>query len=155
MVRLLAVAKKLIKDKDFRNLSIFVIFVLVIGALFYHEYEGWGWIDSIYFCVTTLTTVGLGDIYPQTDLGKIFTSIYLLIGIGILLGYIKVIADIVIKDKAGLLDIITEKTMNIKKRIDGSKGAKQKNSNATQNEEDSPKTKSKRRSKNVKKRSDH
>ena len=86
---------------------------MVIGAAFYHEFEGWGWIDSMYFCITTLTTVGYGDLYPHTDIGKIFTSIYLLMGIGILLGYIKVIADIVFKDKAGILDIITEKTRNI------------------------------------------
>ena len=112
MVGLLAVAKQLIKDKDFRNISIFVVLLVVIGAAFYHEFEGWGWIDSMYFCITTLTTVGYGDLYPHTDIGKIFTSIYLLMGIGILLGYIKVIADIVFKDKAGILDIITEKTRN-------------------------------------------
>ena len=37
-----------------------------------------------YFIITSLTTVGYGDIYPITDGGKIFTSIILVLGIGVI-----------------------------------------------------------------------
>lgn len=57
--------------------------VLGVGVVFYHFVENWSWVDSFYFCVVTLATVGYGDITPQTDAGKIFTSFYILIGIGI------------------------------------------------------------------------
>lgn len=39
--------------------------------------------ESLWWAVSTLTTVGYGDIYPITVGGKIFTSLILMIGIGI------------------------------------------------------------------------
>jgi hypothetical protein len=121
MVGFIAIFKQIVHDKDFRNLTISVIITLIIGTLFYHEVEGWGWIDSFYFCVTTLTTVGYGDFAPKTDIGKIFTTLYLLIGIGFLLGYIKIIADTTIKNEAGLLDMISKKTKKFGKKFEKKK----------------------------------
>lgn len=39
--------------------------------------------DSLWWAVVTLTTVGYGDTYPVTVGGKIFTSLVVLVGIGI------------------------------------------------------------------------
>ncbi len=59
--------------------------VMVIGTVFYHYIEGWRWIDSLFFATYTITTVGYGEITPLTDVGKLFTIAYMLIGIGIAL----------------------------------------------------------------------
>lgn len=76
------------KIRAYRNLSISTILILVNGAVVYHFVEGWRWIDSFYFSVITLTTVGYGDFSPQTDWGKLFTIFYVLTGIGIIFGFI-------------------------------------------------------------------
>lgn len=39
---------------------------------------------SIYWCIVTLTTVGYGDIAPQTTLGQIIASIIMILGYGII-----------------------------------------------------------------------
>lgn len=40
------------------------------------------YIKSLYFATTTLATVGYGDITPKTDLGRLFTILIMLIGVG-------------------------------------------------------------------------
>ena len=40
--------------------------------------------DTIWFCVVSMTTVGYGDIVPQTSLGKLMAAITILVGIVIL-----------------------------------------------------------------------
>jgi hypothetical protein len=46
----------------------------------------------IYFSVTTLTTVGFGDLAPQTALGKLCTVLYIFVGLGIVGGFIHSLA---------------------------------------------------------------
>lgn len=55
-----------------------------VGAVFYHFIEKLSWLDAFYFATITLTTIGYGDISPKTDLGKLFTIPYAIMGIGIL-----------------------------------------------------------------------
>jgi voltage-gated potassium channel len=81
-----------LRDPEFRALFFLVIVTLLTGTLFYAKVEGWSALDALYFSVTTLTTVGLGDLHPTNPASKIFTMIYILIGIGILLGFINKVA---------------------------------------------------------------
>jgi voltage-gated potassium channel Kch len=60
------------------------VFLLATGAIFYHIVEKLAWLDAVYFCVITLTTIGYGDIVPHTNLGKLFTIFYVLGGVGII-----------------------------------------------------------------------
>lgn len=77
-----------LRDKEYRDLVITTIVVLILGTIVYHYLEGWEWLDSLYFSVITLTTVGYGDFAPQTPGGKIFTIIYIIVGIGIILSFV-------------------------------------------------------------------
>jgi hypothetical protein len=50
------------RDPEFRSLVFLVLVTLLGGTIFYSLEEGWSVVDSFYFSVTTLTTVGLGDL---------------------------------------------------------------------------------------------
>ena len=74
-------------QRQFRILSALALFMLALGTLVMHYVEDLTFIDSFYFSVVSLTTVGYGDITPTTSFGKIFVSLYLLVGIGIIAAF--------------------------------------------------------------------
>ena len=40
--------------------------------------------DALYWATTTLTTVGYGDIYPATDMGRIISMLSAILGVAII-----------------------------------------------------------------------
>jgi hypothetical protein len=90
-----------LKDPEFEALLFLLVVILFSGTIFYHGVEGWGWLDSLYFSVVTLATVGYGDLAPHTDIGKIFTMAYLLIGIGILFSFVNLLASHAVEENKG------------------------------------------------------
>ena len=79
-------------DEAFRTLLALVVSLLLSGTVFFTLVEGWSVLDSLYFSVTTLTTVGFGDPAPATAAGKIFTMVYIFVGLGVIGGFINVLA---------------------------------------------------------------
>jgi voltage-gated potassium channel len=79
------------RDPDRRTLVILVYFTLLTGTIFYSLQEGWSLVDALYFSVTTLTSVGLGDLAPTTTIGKLFTVVYIFSGLGLIAGFIDTI----------------------------------------------------------------
>ncbi|WP_242203691.1 potassium channel family protein [Aestuariivivens insulae] len=69
-------------DSEFRFLLIFIILLLTSSTLFYSNIENWAPIDSLYFSVMTMSTVGYGDFVPSTLISKIFTIIFTFLSIG-------------------------------------------------------------------------
>ena len=74
-----------LRDPDSRPALLWAISTLLGGTLIYHRLEGWNYLDSLYFCVVSLATVGYGDYTPSTPGAKIFTIFYIINGIAILL----------------------------------------------------------------------
>ena len=69
-------------------LSAVLMIVLVMGTLMYvveGPVNGFTSIPtSVYWAITTMTTVGFGDITPKTDLGRLISSVMMLLGWGTL-----------------------------------------------------------------------
>ena len=63
-----------LRDDEYRDLLITTLIIIFSGTLIYHYLEDWSYLDSFYFSVVTLTTIGYGDFSPQTDGGKLFTQ---------------------------------------------------------------------------------
>lgn len=67
-----------------RRLGTFVtvlLFITVLGALGFSAVEGLPLSDALYFGLVTVATVGYGDIYPKTDLGKVIAILIILGGV--------------------------------------------------------------------------
>lgn len=43
------------------------LFYIFIGAFLFSSTSGWSFLDSIYFCFITISTIGVGDILPQSS----------------------------------------------------------------------------------------
>jgi len=65
-----------------------IIITIILGTVMYlvegkeHGFDNIP--KSVYWCIVTLTTVGFGDITPQTPLGQIIASFIMIMGYGII-----------------------------------------------------------------------
>jgi voltage-gated potassium channel len=60
---------------------VLVWLIIIWWAFTFHFVEWWRILDSFYFIVSTMSTIGLWDFLPQTDLGKWFFIFYAIIGV--------------------------------------------------------------------------
>jgi voltage-gated potassium channel len=75
--------------------------VLVGGAVFasVESDQGLSSWDGIWWAVSTVTTVGYGDVYPQSDAGRIIAMTIMLVGIGFVALLTAFIADRFIREQ--------------------------------------------------------
>src|SRR5688572_28099208 len=52
------------------------------GTLGYMLIEGWNVIDALYMTITTMATVGFGEIHPLSPRGRVFTIGLIILGVG-------------------------------------------------------------------------
>ncbi|KAG7286056.1 hypothetical protein NEMBOFW57_008359 [Staphylotrichum longicolle] len=72
--------------------TIMFLLYLEVGALVFCKIEGWMYLDAVYWAAVTLFTVGFGDIYANTVLGRSLLMPFSLVGIislGLVIGSIR------------------------------------------------------------------
>jgi voltage-gated potassium channel len=65
-----------LQDKESRPIFYWAAAVLLAGMFLFHFLEGWSYLDSLYFCVISGATIGYGDFVPTTPIAKVFTILY-------------------------------------------------------------------------------
>jgi voltage-gated potassium channel len=88
------------RDPETRALPVVAGVLVLTGTLFYWRFEDWTIIEALYFCVVTLTTVGFGDLSPTSTGTQIFTIIYILTGLGVLVALLASVAQQYIRQKS-------------------------------------------------------
>ena len=96
-------------------LSAVLMVVLVMGTVMYvveGAANGFTSIPtSIYWAISTITTVGFGDITPKTDLGRLIASVMMLMGWGILAVPTGIVtAEMAMQRRTGLIAPPTTRT---------------------------------------------
>ena len=89
-----------------------IILSIILGTIMYMvEGEENGFTNipkSVYWCIVTLTTVGYGDIAPQTPLGQFIASIVMVLGYGIIAVPTGIVTAEMTKTKDSKVDINTQ-----------------------------------------------
>lgn len=80
--------------------------VILIGTVFFHFVEGWSWLDSYFFTVVTLSTVGYGEFVPVTVMGKIGTTVFIFIGLGIFAAAIQQFGHYAIRQRESHTEVL-------------------------------------------------
>jgi len=79
---------EMLRHHKVRPLVLLTVVILLVGTIAFHLLEGWDYLDSFYFSVMTLTTIGYGDLVPTTQVSKMFTVVFVFMGVGIILALI-------------------------------------------------------------------
>jgi hypothetical protein len=86
-------------------LGIFIFFVVTIT--FYIQWEHWTFLDTVYFIIVTLATVGYGHPAPSDDSSRLFTIFVIIIGIFFVFAGIK---DFIHNNLSFLRDFFCKRT---------------------------------------------
>ena len=100
-----------------------IIGLIIIGTVMYHRLENWTYISSFYFSVATLTTVGYGDLAPTNDISRLFTAVYILVGVTVAIAALTTIGKeyVTVKERS-----LQSKFNSVMHKMTNSKTAKKK-----------------------------
>jgi voltage-gated potassium channel len=87
------------RDPETKALPVVAGALVLTGTIFYWRIEDWTLLESLYFCIVTLTTVGYGDFTPTEPASQVFTIVYILTGFGVLVALLTSVAEKYIEQK--------------------------------------------------------
>lgn len=90
--------------------------IALSSALLYHFEKGINpkistWLDTIWWAVATVTTVGYGDVSPVTDIGKIIGIFMMIIGTALFWSYTALFAGAIMAEEVAE-EVIEIKNLN-------------------------------------------
>lgn len=80
---------------------------LFVGTLGFHLIEGWGYVDSFYMTVITISTVGYGEVHPLSSMGRLFASSIIIVTLGTVFYVFTMLGQFVVE--GGLMGVLTKR----------------------------------------------
>jgi voltage-gated potassium channel len=68
-----------------RIVALALLALVLIGITGFHFIEGWTWFEGFYMVLTTITTIGYGELHPLSYVGRLFNTFIIVAGVGLLL----------------------------------------------------------------------
>uniref|UniRef100_A0A6V3JIY4 Potassium channel domain-containing protein n=1 Tax=Lotharella globosa TaxID=91324 RepID=A0A6V3JIY4_9EUKA len=72
------------REPSYAPMMTFFMIYLIVGTTFYTQWEGWDEMSAVYFCVSTMFTVGYGDFVPSDRVSRVFTALLAIVGVSFL-----------------------------------------------------------------------
>lgn len=111
VLRFLGPFVRLIRRENLHRVGLVLVLLILLGALTFSLFEkDMGFLDSLWWTLVTITTVGYGDISPVTLGGRIVGTGIMLLGIGLLGVFTATVAEVFIENK-----ILEDKGMRVRK----------------------------------------
>lgn len=80
-------------DDRVRGLLVFAFSMIALATVTFWLIEDWSLLDAAFFSVVTISTVGYGELVPQTVIGKLFAMFYILVGLGVFVAAASAVAE--------------------------------------------------------------
>ncbi len=92
--------------------------LILIGSILFRWLMDISWSEAFYFSVVTLSTVGYGDVTPETDFQRVVVALYVLIGVTIFVTAIGIVGvNVIEKRQERVAEKITAVNAKLYKRI--------------------------------------
>ncbi len=92
--------------------------LIIIGTFMFKRLMDLTWEEAFYFSVVTLTTVGYGDVTPETGFQRVVVALYVLIGVTIFVTAISIIGvNVIEKRQARLAEKVAGRNEALHARI--------------------------------------
>ena len=86
-----------LRDPKVNGLLVFALSMIGLATVTFWIVEGWSLLDAAFFSVVTISTVGYGNLVPQTALGKIFAMFYIVVGLGVFVAAASAVAEALLR----------------------------------------------------------
>src|SRR5581483_628148 len=70
---------------NLRIVLLALIALMLVGIAGFHYIEGWTWFEGFYMVLTTITTIGYGELHPLSHVGRIFNTVIIVLGVSLVL----------------------------------------------------------------------